>query len=50
MNTRIKVRIRCIHCGERFVLRGVQSNGKVETGFQRCLCNNDSDFEIDVLS
>ncbi|MDF2720890.1 MAG: hypothetical protein K0Q59_565 [Paenibacillus sp.] len=45
---RVKVRIRCNRCGERFVLRGRQEKDRVETGFKMCLCSNQSDFEIDL--
>lgn len=44
---RIKVKIRCKHCGERFVLRGKREKGRIETGFKQCLCSNASDFEIE---
>lgn len=48
---RIKVHIRCRHCGETFILRGARdSNGRIETGFKRCLCNNEDDFEIEPLN
>ncbi|SEN27332.1 hypothetical protein [Lihuaxuella thermophila] len=43
---RYMVTIRCNQCGERFTLKGKMRKGKVETGFKRCLCNNESDFEI----
>jgi hypothetical protein len=45
-NARVKVTIRCQHCGERFTLRGKRDKGRIETGFKQCLCNNESDFEI----
>lgn len=45
---RIKVRIRCKDCGEKFVLRGRKEKGRIETGFKRCICNNESDFEIET--
>lgn len=40
------VKIQCNLCGERFVLKGIRKKGKVETGFRRCLCDNDRDFII----
>ncbi|MCF6093516.1 hypothetical protein L1765_05885 [Microaerobacter geothermalis] len=44
---RLKVTIRCNKCGERYTLRGtVTKGGKLETGFKRCLCDNDKDFKI----
>lgn len=46
--TRVKVRIRCRHCGEKFVLRGRQDKERVETGFKQCLCNNKQDFDIEM--
>jgi len=47
MNSRVKVSIRCNRCGERFVLRGKKEKGRIETGFKRCLCDNDQDFQVD---
>lgn len=47
-DTRVKVTIRCRHCGERFVLRGRKEKGRVETGFKQCLCNNRDDFDIET--
>ena len=44
---RIKVRIRCNVCGEKFVLRGRREKDKIDTGFKMCLCNNASDFEVE---
>ena len=45
---RLKVYITCKQCGERFVLRGRKDGkGHLGTGFQRCLCNNEKDFNID---
>ncbi|WJH34221.1 hypothetical protein MJA45_16920 [Paenibacillus aurantius] len=46
---RVKVRIYCKQCGERFVLRGSYGKGKLDTGFKRCLCDNEHDLDIDVL-
>lgn len=45
--TRTKVKIRCKHCGERFTLKGRRDKGKVETGFRRCLCDNERDFDFE---
>lgn len=47
-DTRVKVTIRCRHCGERFVLRGRKEKERVETGFKQCLCNNRDDFDIET--
>lgn len=48
---RIKVHIRCRNCGETFILRGVRDlKGHVETGFKKCLCDNDHDFDIEPLA
>ncbi|GLG00839.1 hypothetical protein Alches_08780 [Alicyclobacillus hesperidum subsp. aegles] len=48
---RIKVHIRCRVCGETFILRGVRDGkGHIETGFKRCLCDNDRDFDIEPLA
>jgi hypothetical protein len=44
---RVKVRITCKACGERFVLRGKKERDHIETGFKQCLCNNQHDFEIE---
>lgn len=47
---RIKVHIRCRHCGETFILRGVKDGkGHIETGFKRCLCNNERDFDVEPI-
>ncbi len=49
-NQRVKVHIRCKKCGETFILRGVRDvKGNIETGFKRCLCDNESDFDIETL-
>lgn len=46
-HNRVKVVIRCRKCGEKFMLRGsVDPQGEVNTGFKRCLCSNERDFEI----
>ena len=47
---RKKVMIRCNDCGERYTLRGhIDFNGHYVTGFKRCLCNNEDDFEFEPL-
>lgn len=43
---RYRVMIHCRKCGERYFLRGRMKNGKIETGFKRCLCDNETEFEI----
>ncbi|WP_232696295.1 hypothetical protein [Brevibacillus daliensis] len=44
---RFKVMIRCNQCGERFILRGRRSTeGRVETGFKQCVCDNAERFDI----
>jgi hypothetical protein len=43
---RVKVAIRCRRCGERFVLRGKREKDRIDTGFKRCLCDNENDFEV----
>lgn len=48
VNTRVKVKIRCNQCGERFILRGKQEKGKIDTGFKQCICENRNDFEIET--
>lgn len=49
-NKRYIVRIQCNQCGERFVLKGRMKKGELQTGFKKCLCNNDHDFDIDYTS
>ncbi|MGG1876913.1 hypothetical protein ABDI30_04885 [Paenibacillus cisolokensis] len=44
---RVKVRIHCKDCGERFILRGRMERGRIKTGFKQCLCNNRDHFEIE---
>ncbi len=44
---RIKIKIRCKQCGERFTLRGKKERGRIETGFKQCLCDNRDQFEIE---
>lgn len=44
---RVKVKIRCIECGERYILRGRKEQGRIETGFKQCLCDNQNRFEIE---
>jgi hypothetical protein len=47
-NNRVKVIIRCRKCGEKYLLRGsLDSSGQVNTGFKRCLCDNEKDFDIE---
>lgn len=47
---RIKVHIHCRKCGETFILRGAKdTKGHIETGFKRCLCENEDDFDIEPL-
>ena len=44
---RTKVTIHCNVCGERYILRGRRGHeGKVETGFKQCLCNNERHFDV----
>ncbi|MCY0902958.1 MAG: hypothetical protein OWU32_12395 [Firmicutes bacterium] len=48
---RVKIHIRCRKCGEVFILRGLRDGrGHVETGFRRCLCDNEREFDIETLS
>ncbi|HEU4964710.1 MAG TPA: hypothetical protein VFV52_12770 [Bacilli bacterium] len=47
---RVKVHIRCKNCGETFILRGYKDyKGKIDTGFKRCLCDNEDQFDIETL-
>jgi hypothetical protein len=44
---RLKVFITCKQCGERFTLRGKKDDkGKLNTGFKKCLCDNENQFLI----
>lgn len=43
---RIKVIINCKRCGEKYTLRGKKSKDKIETGFKRCVCDNEQDFDM----
>ncbi len=43
---RVKVIINCKQCGERYTLRGSRNKDKINTGFMRCICNNDKDLEM----
>jgi hypothetical protein len=40
------VQIRCQQCGESFVLKGRLRKGEIETGFKRCVCDNEEQFSI----
>ncbi|MFC5628501.1 hypothetical protein ACFPTR_06270 [Aliibacillus thermotolerans] len=45
---RYRVTIRCLSCGERFLLRGRKDeDGNLTTGFKRCICGNDKQLHID---
>jgi hypothetical protein len=44
---RVKVKIICQECGEFFILSGKKEQGKIETGFKQCLCDNQQHFEIE---
>ncbi|GAF09029.1 hypothetical protein JCM16418_3146 [Paenibacillus pini JCM 16418] len=44
---RVKVKIVCRLCGERFILRGSKERDRIETGFKQCLCNNRNLFDIE---
>lgn len=47
---RVKVYIRCRKCGEAFILRGTKNlKGHIETGFKRCICSNEHDFDIESI-
>lgn len=48
MPERVKVTIRCRQCGDKFTLRGRREQDRVETGFKQCLCNNQTDLDIEV--
>ncbi|MEK8127429.1 hypothetical protein WMW72_05825 [Paenibacillus filicis] len=48
VQSRVKVRIRCNRCGEKFILKGRMEKGKIDTGFKQCVCDNDQDFEIEA--
>jgi hypothetical protein len=46
---RVKVRIHCRRCGENYVLKGIRIKGRVDTGFKRCLCDNERELDIEEL-
>ena len=46
LKNRYLVKIRCRKCGEQFTLKGQMRKGQVDTGFKRCLCDNEEDFDI----
>ncbi len=49
MSHRYRVVIRCQQCGEKYILRGRETeNGEYETGFKRCVCGNDDKLNVDV--
>ncbi|WP_187119735.1 hypothetical protein [Numidum massiliense] len=43
---RFRVTIQCNRCGEKYFLRGRKHKDHIETGFRRCLCDNDEDLEV----
>jgi len=47
-SNRVKVRILCKKCGERYILKGRMDQNGVYTGFKQCICDNTSDFEYEV--
>ncbi|WP_157261830.1 hypothetical protein [Paenibacillus sp. A3] len=49
VSPRVKVAIRCKHCGEKFILKGRREKEKIDTGFKQCICNNEKDFDIETL-
>ncbi|MCR8642320.1 hypothetical protein NV379_06565 [Paenibacillus sp. N1-5-1-14] len=46
---RVKIAIHCKRCGERFILRGKQDRGRIETGFKQCICENVHDLDIEKI-
>lgn len=45
---RYRIVIRCPECGEKYILRGRKNKeGKLETGFIRCVCGNADNLDID---
>lgn len=44
---RYRVNISCQKCGERFILKGRLRKGKIETGFKKCICDNEFDFIVE---
>ncbi|WP_199228113.1 hypothetical protein [Salipaludibacillus keqinensis] len=46
---RYKVIIRCKQCKEKYILRGrPNEEGGFDTGFKRCVCGNENNFDMDV--
>ncbi|WP_273716720.1 hypothetical protein [Alkalihalobacillus pseudalcaliphilus] len=49
-NHRYLITIRCLKCGEKFILRGKRNvEGQYETGFKRCVCGNETNLHIDAI-
>jgi len=48
--SRVKIMIRCNHCGEKFILRGnMDQKGKADVGFKKCICDNSVNIEITII-
>ncbi|MFD2672867.1 hypothetical protein [Marinicrinis sediminis] len=47
-NARRKIAIYCRQCGERFILRASEQKGKWNSGFKRCICNNEDQFDVEI--
>lgn len=46
---RYRIVIRCLQCGEKYILRGRRNkNGEFETGFIRCICGSEDELNIDL--
>lgn len=46
---KVKVKILCQKCNEKFIFKGVKTGNMIDTGFKRCLCGNETDFDIEIL-
>ncbi|RRJ54977.1 hypothetical protein EHV15_36015 [Paenibacillus oralis] len=46
---KVKVKIKCNNCGEKYTFRGIHTGEHIETGFKKCICGNEDDFAIKVI-
>ncbi|WP_017728071.1 hypothetical protein [Halalkalibacterium ligniniphilum] len=45
---RYRVVIRCLRCGEKYILRGrLNEKGEYGTGFKKCICGNDHHLYVE---
>ena len=46
---KVKVKIICMRCDEKYVFKGTDTGSYIDTGFQKCICGNESKFTIRTL-